>query len=164
MTINNNKLKISSKDSKIHRYNQNLFKINKENSLISNKSLKLTNKLKNDRSESKDKKSAFIVPCHKKSKTFFILPSYAFKKNNNLNNVKKNQNFNKRINNYTKENINEINNYNFNTTLRISHNNDKSKKAKKSKNNTSKKKSKKKLFMNKTKGKNKFKEIKNNIG
>ena len=27
MTINNNKLKISSKDSKIHRYNQNLFKI-----------------------------------------------------------------------------------------------------------------------------------------
>ena len=164
MTINNNKLKISSKDSKIHRYNQNLFKINKENSLISNKSLKLTNKLKNERSESKDKKSAFIVPCHKKSKTFFILPSYAFKKNNNLNNVKKNQNFNKRINNYTKENINEINNYNFNTTLRISHNNDKSKKAKKSKNNTSKKKSKKKLFMNKTKGKNKFKEIKNNIG
>ena len=161
MTISdNNKLKKSFQEPKIYTNNHNQNKINNENLLINNKSLKNDARLKNEKSNSKNKKSSFIVPCHKKSKTFFISPSYAFKKNNNLANLKQNQHFYKRINNINK---NDINSHNFNTTIQISHNNDKNNNNKKI-NNSSKKKNKKRLFMNKAKGKNKFKEIKNSIG
>ena len=160
---NNNKLKLSIKDSKIHNLKNNQNKTNKENSLISNKSSKLNNNLKKEKSNSKNKKSPLIVPCHKKSKTFFISPSYAIKKNNNLVNTKHVQHFYKRVNNNIKENKNEINNQEFNTTLQIKNNKDKVI-HKKINNNSSKRNNRKKVYINKNKGKNKFKEIKKNIG
>ena len=160
---NNNKLKLSIKDSKIHNLKNNQNKTNKENSLISNKSSKLNNNLKKEKSNSKNKKSPLIVPCHKKSKTFFISPSYAIKKNNNLVNTKHDQHFYKRVNNNIKENKNEINNQEFNTTLQIKNNKDKFI-HKKINNNSSKRNNRKKVYINKNKGKNKFKEIKKNIG
>ena len=160
---NNNKLKLSIKDSKIHNLKNNQNKTNKENSLISNKSSKLNNNLKKEKSNSKNKKSPLIVPCHKKSKTFFISPSYAIKKNNNLVNTKHDQQFYKRVNNNIKENKNEINNQEFNTTLQIKNNKDKVI-HKKINNNSSKRNNRKKVYINKNKGKNKFKEIKKNIG
>ena len=160
---NNNKLKLSIKDSKIHNLKNNQNKTNKENSLISNKSSKLNNNLKKEKSNSKNKKSPLIVPCHKKSKTFFISPSYAIKKNNNLVNIKHVQHFYKRVNNNIKENKNEIKNQEFNTTLQIKNSKDKVI-HKKINNNSSKRNNRKKVYINKNKGKNKFKEIKKNIG
>ena len=72
-TINNNKLKLSTQDSKKYFISNNNIKnnINKDNSFINNKNSKFKNKLNNEKSNSNITKNNLIVPCHKKSKTFF---------------------------------------------------------------------------------------------
>jgi hypothetical protein len=114
------------------------------------------------------KKSQFIVPCHKKSKTFFISPSYVLKKNDI--NSEQNKHFYKRISNNNKENKKSIYLNDFNTTVQNDKKNAKINKNKKIYNTAQKSTNNRKIFdikmiKNSTiKRKNKFKEIKKVIG
>ena len=136
-----------------------------------NKSRIYNNKLNKD-NNNYFKKSPLIIPCHKKSKTFFISPSYALKKTNNINS-NKTKNYYKKINNNIKENKKEINKSNYSTTILIKNDNSKNNIKKKINLNSSDKKHNKtkrifstKLESDKKKvkfGKNKFNEIKNNL-
>ena len=136
-----------------------------------NKSRIYNNKLNKD-NNNYFKKSPLIIPCHKKSKTFFISPSYALKKTNNINS-NKTKNYYKKINNNIKENKKEINKSNYSTTILIKNDNSKNNIKKKINLNSSDKKHNKtkrifstKLESDKKKvkfGKNKFNEIKNLI-
>ena len=172
-TINNNKLKLSTQDSKKYFISNNNIKnnINKDNSFINNKNSKFKNKLNNEKSNSNINKNNLIVPCHKKSKTFFISPSYAFKKNNNIN-TKKSQYFYKRISNHIKNNK-PTNTKEFDTTIQVKNSYEFNNKNKKINYKSGKKSKDKKKFIRYEnrkgnnyviKRKNKFKEIKKNIG
>ena len=164
-SVNNNRLNLSNKNN--NKKNQK--KVSKDYSNISTKnniSFKKNDKLKNEKSNNNIKKTDIIIPCHKKSKTFFISPSYAFKKNNVDTNKAKP--FYKRIN---KKVI--YNNNDFNATFEINATKIKNTNKKKIYYNTAKKNTNnKKSFNNDVKpikissitGKNKFKEIKNVIG
>ena len=157
---NNNKIKIFNQKNKKY--------INKDNSKKINNSFKTVNKLKEEMNGKKLKKSQFIVPCHKKSKTFFISPSYVLKKNNI--NSEQNKHFYKRISNNNKENKKSIYLNDFNTTVQNDKKNAKINKNKKIYNTAQKSTNNRKIFdikmiKNSTiKGKNKFKEIKKVIG
>ena len=157
---NNNKMKILNQKNKKY--------INVDKSKQINNSFKAINKLKNEMSGNNLKKSHFIVPCHKKSKTFFISPSYAFKKNNIIS--EQNKNFYKRVNNNNKENKKSINVSDFNSTVQINKKKTKNNKNKKIYNTAQKSTNNRKIFDIKmmknsaVKSKNKFKEIKKVIG
>lgn len=72
---------------------------------INNKSVKFKNKVNNENSNMNMKKISQITPYHKKSKTFFISPSYVSKNINNKNN----NGFDKVKNNNIMENKNNGN-------------------------------------------------------
>ena len=161
----NNKLNLSNKTNK-----KNLKRISKDYSNIitknNNNNFKKIDEIKNEKSNNNIKKTDIIIPFHKKSKTFFISPSYAFKKDNI--NINKTKPFYKRINK------NSINNNDFNTTFEINTTKIKNINKKKIYYNTAKKGTNNKKIYNKNdvktikissiKGKNKFKEIKKVIG
>ena len=84
---------------------------------LNNNSVKFKNNI--NTGNSSIKKISQITPCHKKSKTFFISPSYIIKNiNNNVNKNKKNDEPAKLINNNSKEsNILKDNKNNFNKNI-----------------------------------------------
>ena len=142
--------------------------ISKETFDINNKSVKFKNK--NNNENSNIKKISQITPCHKKSKTFFISPSYVIKninnksnneyekiKNNNIKEYKNENNFN--TNNKTKLIINKSNCNNRKKKINLINKNNSQNKY--DNNKIEKKESKK---SNNEKIKNKFKEIKKVIG
>ena len=120
-TLNNNN-NINKKNSlnKYFSYNKNQ-KVtdNKEASDINNKSVKFKNKANYENSSIK--KISHITPCHKKSRTFFISPSYVIKNISNMNkNI--NQNDNEKIINMKEKVKIKENKNNFNTTAQSKNN------------------------------------------
>ena len=121
----------------------------------------------NNESCNQNLKNQFIIPCHKKSKTFFISPSYALKKNNI--NTNKGKQFYKRINIY-EENGKTNNLSDFNSTFQMKNSKVKNNKNDKLNNTTAIKTTIKRKIYGKfdikkvktkvIKGKNDFKEIK----
>ena len=175
LKTDNNKIKLSAQNSKNYFVSNtnNKNNVNKDNSFINNKSSTFKNKLNNEKSNTNLNKNNLIIPCHKKCKTFFISPSYVFKKNNNIN-TKKSQRFYKRISNNIKDNKQSINTKEFDTTIQVKNGCELNNKNKKINCNSGKKsKDKKQQFIRYEnrkgnnyviKRKNKFKEIKKNIG
>ena len=172
-TINNNNINKKNSLNKYFSYNQNQKgNENKEAFDINNKSVKFKNKANYENSSIK--KISHITPCHKKSKTFFISPSYVIK---NISNINKNkiQNENEKINNLKEKIKIKENKNNFNTTAHSKNNiNSKSNHKNKIINTGNKKNSKNKYYKinekndskinNNDYNKNKFSEIKKIIG
>ena len=142
---------------------------NKETPDINNKSVKF--KIQINKGNNSIKKISQITPCHKKSRTFFISPSYVIKNINNINeksnNLKENKKTkdNKNINSTNHPKINFVTSklkshpkkkiISYNTNKKIL----KNKYSSKNNNNTDKD-----MKNNNEKDKNKFSEIKQIIG
>ena len=169
-TLDNHKLKLSQ-DSKTNYKNQTINKIlNKNNLNLHKKNLLLNNSNSYNKIKNMATESAHIISYHKKSKTFFISPSYTSKKSNAFD---QSQNFYNRINNNLNKKRNTINIKGFSTENQIKNNQKRSNDNKKLNNYSSKNNNVSKTIIsinnksgknNNIKGKNKFKEIKKNIG
>ena len=150
--------------NKYFSYNKNQKMNSKEALDINNKSVKFKNKVNNENSNMK--KISQITPCHKKSKTFFISPSYVSKNINNKNN----NGIDKVKNSNIKENKNNGNSNiqsKYNLLINKTNNNNKKKNVKTINKNNSQNKYNKNIEVKPKKNNNekiKFKEIKKIIG
>ena len=115
-TNNNGNIKKKNSLNKYFSYNTNQKNNNsksKETPDVNNKNNKCKLQINKGNNNNSIKKISQITPCHKKSRTFFISPSYVIKNINHINEKINNNNNNKDNNKKVKENKNyNLNNLN----------------------------------------------------